>query len=90
MPKSNAQRGKAFRERKEKKEKKIQQQVHSQKSDEKQSTNSSNATAKSPSKYIREYRAREKTLQNTLLMPGLRDWNAIKTLLMTAQINTDF
>ncbi|GFU68494.1 uncharacterized protein TNCV_323721 [Trichonephila clavipes] len=32
----------------------------------------------------------EKTLQNTLLMPSLRDGNAIETLLMTAQINTDF
>ncbi|GFV45824.1 uncharacterized protein TNCV_2321841 [Trichonephila clavipes] len=32
----------------------------------------------------------EKTLQNTLLSPSLRDGNAIETLLMTAQINTDF
>ncbi|PRD24820.1 UNVERIFIED_CONTAM: hypothetical protein NCL1_42667 [Trichonephila clavipes] len=29
-------------------------------------------------------------MQNTLLMPSLRDGNAIETLLMTAQINTDF
>ncbi|GFY25656.1 uncharacterized protein TNCV_2487761 [Trichonephila clavipes] len=29
------------------------------------------------------------TLQNTLLMLSLRDRNAIETLLMTAQINTD-
>ncbi|GFW98111.1 uncharacterized protein TNCV_2491671 [Trichonephila clavipes] len=28
-------------------------------------------------------------LQNTLLMPSLRDGNAIATLLMTAQISTD-
>ncbi|GFV44828.1 uncharacterized protein TNCV_563771 [Trichonephila clavipes] len=48
------------------------------------------ATAKSPSEYMRKYRARKKkTLQNTLLMPSLRDGNAIETLLMTAQINTD-
>ncbi|PRD22268.1 UNVERIFIED_CONTAM: hypothetical protein NCL1_49534 [Trichonephila clavipes] len=32
----------------------------------------------------------EKALQNTLLMPSKRDGNAIQTLLMTAQINTDF
>ncbi|GFU89588.1 uncharacterized protein TNCV_4599011 [Trichonephila clavipes] len=32
----------------------------------------------------------EKTLQNTLLTPSFRDGNAIETLLMTAQINTDF
>ncbi|GFY32090.1 uncharacterized protein TNCV_2622271 [Trichonephila clavipes] len=47
------------------------------------------ATAESPSEYIREYRARKKTLQNTLLMLSLRDGNAIETLLMTAQINRD-
>ncbi|PRD34549.1 UNVERIFIED_CONTAM: hypothetical protein NCL1_14285 [Trichonephila clavipes] len=29
-------------------------------------------------------------MENTLVMPSLRDGNAIKTLLMTAQINTDF
>ncbi|GFY32132.1 uncharacterized protein TNCV_2622691 [Trichonephila clavipes] len=39
---------------------------------------------------MREYRAWKKTLQNTLLMPSLRDGNAIETLLMTAQIITDF
>ncbi|GFY11133.1 uncharacterized protein TNCV_4471191 [Trichonephila clavipes] len=49
----------------------------------------SGATAASPSEYMREYRARKKTLQNTLLMLSLRDGNAIETLLMTAQINTD-
>ncbi|GFT65115.1 uncharacterized protein TNCV_3464241 [Trichonephila clavipes] len=38
---------------------------------------------------MREYRARKKTLQNTLLMPSLRDGNAIETL-PTAQIYTDF
>ncbi|GFX30402.1 uncharacterized protein TNCV_3460531 [Trichonephila clavipes] len=43
----------------------------------------------SPSEFMREYRARKKTLQNTLLMLSLRDGNAIETLLMTAQINTD-
>ncbi|GFT09390.1 uncharacterized protein TNCV_5062551 [Trichonephila clavipes] len=35
---------------------------------------------------MREYRARKK---NTLLMLSLRDGNAIETLLMTAQVNTD-
>ncbi|GFS86268.1 uncharacterized protein TNCV_597341 [Trichonephila clavipes] len=39
---------------------------------------------------MREYQAWKKTLQNTLLMPSLRDGNAIETLLMTAQINSDF
>ncbi|GFX11951.1 uncharacterized protein TNCV_2997351 [Trichonephila clavipes] len=39
---------------------------------------------------MREYQARKKTLQNTLLMPSLWDGNAIETLLMTAQINTEF
>ncbi|GFU70032.1 uncharacterized protein TNCV_2984591 [Trichonephila clavipes] len=47
------------------------------------------ATAESPSEYMREYRARKKTLQNTLLMLSLRDGDAIETLLMTAPINTD-
>ncbi|GFX55861.1 uncharacterized protein TNCV_1427231 [Trichonephila clavipes] len=56
----------------------------------KNSANSSNADAKSPSEYMREDRAREKnTLENTLLMPSLRDGNVIETLLMTTQINTD-
>ncbi|PRD30259.1 UNVERIFIED_CONTAM: hypothetical protein NCL1_26955 [Trichonephila clavipes] len=39
---------------------------------------------------MREYQARKKPLQSTLLMPSLRDGNAIETLLMTAQINADF
>ncbi|GFW65614.1 uncharacterized protein TNCV_3550371 [Trichonephila clavipes] len=39
---------------------------------------------------MREYRAWKKTLQNTVLMPSLRDGNAIETHLMAAQINTDF
>ncbi|GFT83073.1 uncharacterized protein TNCV_629071 [Trichonephila clavipes] len=57
---------------------------------QKNSANSSSANVKSPSELIREQRARRKTLQNTLLMPSLRDGNAIENLLMTAQINTDF
>ncbi|GFW76290.1 uncharacterized protein TNCV_1580691 [Trichonephila clavipes] len=50
------------------------------------------APTKSRSEYMREYRARKKTLQNTLLMPSLMtyDRNAIETLKMTAQINMDF
>ncbi|GFW00141.1 hypothetical protein TNCV_2914231 [Trichonephila clavipes] len=84
MPKSNTQRGKEFCERKklasspvEKKQKNI--------------ANSSSATAQSQSEYMKGYRAGKKTLQNTLLMPSLMtpDGNAIETLLMTAQINTD-
>ncbi|GFY16858.1 uncharacterized protein TNCV_3689161 [Trichonephila clavipes] len=41
---------------------------------------------------MREYRAPKKTLQNTLLKPSLmtNGRNAVQTLLMTAQINTDF
>ncbi|PRD21334.1 UNVERIFIED_CONTAM: hypothetical protein NCL1_52005 [Trichonephila clavipes] len=38
---------------------------------------------------MKEYQARKKTWQNTLLMPSLKDGNAIETLLMTVQINTD-
>ncbi|GFX51025.1 uncharacterized protein TNCV_2733761 [Trichonephila clavipes] len=38
---------------------------------------------------MREYRARKKTLQNTLFMLSLRNGNAIETLLMTAQMNAD-
>ncbi|PRD25083.1 UNVERIFIED_CONTAM: hypothetical protein NCL1_41909 [Trichonephila clavipes] len=62
----------------------------SDKKKQKNNVNSSSATAKSRSEYMREYQARKKTLQNTLLMPSLRNGNAIQTLLMTAQINTDF
>ncbi|GFU85626.1 hypothetical protein TNCV_1719171 [Trichonephila clavipes] len=87
MPKSNTQRGKEFCERrktsiKSSRKKKIKKQ--------KNIANSPSATAKSQSEYMREYRARKKTLQNTLLMPSLMtpDGNAIETLLMTAQINT--
>ncbi|GFX01836.1 uncharacterized protein TNCV_370251 [Trichonephila clavipes] len=32
----------------------------------------------------------ENTLQNTLLMPSLRDGKAIETCLVTAKVNTDF
>ncbi|GFX50527.1 uncharacterized protein TNCV_614561 [Trichonephila clavipes] len=88
-PKSNTERIKEFRERKKTRIK------SSRKRDQKKQKNSANpssATAKSRSEYMREYRARKKTLQNTLLMPSLmtNDGNAIETLLMTAQINTDF
>ncbi|GFT77690.1 uncharacterized protein TNCV_4245611 [Trichonephila clavipes] len=91
MPKSNAQRVKEFRERK-KKEKLAASPVKKVTiKNQKNIANSSSATAKSTSEYMREYRARkEKTLQNILLMLSLRDGNAIETLLMTAQINTDF
>ncbi|GFY24919.1 uncharacterized protein TNCV_2691101 [Trichonephila clavipes] len=57
----------------------------------KNNANSSSAGAKSRSEYMREYQARKKkTLQNTILMPSLSDGNPIETLLMTAQINTNF
>ncbi|GFS84459.1 uncharacterized protein TNCV_4606431 [Trichonephila clavipes] len=41
--------------------------------------NSLSAIAKSPSEYKREYRARRKTLQNTLVILCLRDGNATET-----------
>ncbi|GFX08784.1 uncharacterized protein TNCV_4228041 [Trichonephila clavipes] len=57
----------------------------------KNSSNSSSANVKSPSEYRCEnIEYGKKTLQNTLLIPSLRDGNAIETFLMTAQINTDF
>ncbi|GFV40299.1 hypothetical protein TNCV_3629971 [Trichonephila clavipes] len=45
------------------------------------SANSSSATAKSRLEYMREYRARKKTLQNTLLMPSSKtnEGNVIET-----------
>ncbi|GFV30558.1 uncharacterized protein TNCV_41831 [Trichonephila clavipes] len=86
MPKSNAQ--KEFRKRK-KKEKLAASPVKKVTKKKKNIANSLSATAKSPSEYMREYRARKKTLLNTLSMLSLRDGNAIETLLMTAQINTD-
>ncbi|GFS87715.1 uncharacterized protein TNCV_4213491 [Trichonephila clavipes] len=46
-------------------------------------------TAKSPSEYMREYQARKKEHCKTLLILSLKDGNAIETLLMTAQINTE-
>ncbi|GFU78663.1 hypothetical protein TNCV_2302741 [Trichonephila clavipes] len=55
MPKSNTQRGKEFRERK-----KIEHQVQLKK--QKNSANSSSATVKSRSEYMREYPAREKNI----------------------------
>ncbi|GFU86665.1 uncharacterized protein TNCV_2880851 [Trichonephila clavipes] len=61
----------------------------SRKKNQKNIANSLSPTAKSTSEYMREYRARKKTLQNTVLMLSLRDGNAIETLLMTAQMNTD-
>ncbi|GFV14806.1 uncharacterized protein TNCV_2712431 [Trichonephila clavipes] len=90
MPKSNAERRKEFRERKKKKGKTSSKSSRkSDKKKKKNNANSSSAAAKSRSEYMREYQAWRKTLQNTLLMPRLRDGNAIETLLMTAQINTD-
>ncbi|GFW16259.1 uncharacterized protein TNCV_4264241 [Trichonephila clavipes] len=86
-PKSNAQRGKEFRERKKKLAASPVEKVTKK---QKNSANSSSATAKSRSEYMRECQAREKTSQNTLLMPSLRDGNSIENFLMTAQINTDF
>ncbi|GFT86509.1 hypothetical protein TNCV_457991 [Trichonephila clavipes] len=54
----------------------------------KNSANSSNATAKSPSEYTRENIEHGKKHCRISLNASLRDGNAIKTLLMTAQINT--
>ncbi|GFV40497.1 uncharacterized protein TNCV_1288991 [Trichonephila clavipes] len=95
MPKLNALRGKGFRGRKKKRNtsSKFSRKSYKKKArDKKPQKNIANllsATAESPSGYMREYRARKKTMQNTLLMFSLRDGNAVETLLMTAQINTD-
>ncbi|GFT69838.1 uncharacterized protein TNCV_3914471 [Trichonephila clavipes] len=65
----------------------------SQKSDQnnrKNSANSSSATIKSRSEYIRNIEHGRKKLQNTFLIPRLKDGHVIETLLMTAQINADF
>ncbi|GFX30653.1 hypothetical protein TNCV_4861771 [Trichonephila clavipes] len=63
MPKSNAQRGKEFHERK-KKEKlaasPVTKVTKKRKEKQKNIANSSRATATSPSEYMREYRARKK------------------------------
>ncbi|GFT30404.1 uncharacterized protein TNCV_2376971 [Trichonephila clavipes] len=93
MSKSNAQRGKEFRERKKKKEKEklaASPVEKVTKKPQKNSANSSSTTAKWPSEFMREYQARKKNQCKILLMPSLRDGNAIETLLMTSQINTDF
>ncbi|GFW17561.1 uncharacterized protein TNCV_2651191 [Trichonephila clavipes] len=97
MPKSNAQIGKVFREKEKKRntraaspvEKVTRKKKQKQKKTQKNIANLLSVTAESPSEYMREYRTRKKTVQNTLLMLSLRDGNAIETLLMTAQINTD-
>ncbi|GFV21312.1 uncharacterized protein TNCV_2927851 [Trichonephila clavipes] len=89
MSKSNAKRGKVFRERK-KKEKLAASPVEKvarkkQKKSQKNIANLLSATAV----HERIPSTRKKTLQNTLLMFSLRNENAIETLLMTAWINTD-
>ncbi|GFT67831.1 hypothetical protein TNCV_4518081 [Trichonephila clavipes] len=62
MPKSNAQRGKEFRERKKKE--KLAASPVGKVTPPQNSANSSSATAKSRSEYMREYQAQKKTLQN--------------------------
>ncbi|GFV86457.1 uncharacterized protein TNCV_2156501 [Trichonephila clavipes] len=95
MPKSNAQRGKVFRERKKKEKlsaspvEKVTRKKATTTKPQKNIANLLSATVESPSEYMSEYRARKKTLQNILLMLSLRNGNAIENLLMTAQINTD-
>ncbi|GFX79746.1 ATP-dependent DNA helicase [Trichonephila clavipes] len=91
MPKLNTQRGKEFREG-EKKKKNWHRPVEKESKKQKNSANSSSTTTKSRSEYVREYRARKETSQNTILMQSLitNNGNDIETLLMTAQINTDF
>ncbi|GFW58564.1 uncharacterized protein TNCV_718641 [Trichonephila clavipes] len=94
MPKSNAQRGKVFCERKKKGKLAASpvEKVTRKKQEKKR--------LQKYCKFIKCYggisikvheriSSTEKTLQNTLLMLSLRDGNAIETLLMTAQINTD-
>ncbi|GFY31125.1 uncharacterized protein TNCV_4360321 [Trichonephila clavipes] len=61
MPKSNARRGKVFRERK-KKEKLAASPVENVTKNQKYNANSSSATAKSRSEYMREYQARKKNI----------------------------
>ncbi|GFX74927.1 hypothetical protein TNCV_1844991 [Trichonephila clavipes] len=73
MPKSNAQRGKEFRERKKRKKLAAKSSRKSDKNTQKNSANSSSDTAKSPTEYIREYGARKKTLQSTLNVQ-LENW----------------
>ncbi|GFU97495.1 hypothetical protein TNCV_1913501 [Trichonephila clavipes] len=60
MPKSNAQRGKEFRERKKKGKLAASPVEKVTKKPQKNSANSSSATAKSRSEYMREYEARKK------------------------------
>ncbi|GFT58705.1 uncharacterized protein TNCV_1360691 [Trichonephila clavipes] len=83
--------GKLFRERRKTSSKSSRKSDKKKikKKKQKSIANLLSATAEFPSEYIREYRSGQKTLQNILLMLSLRDENAIETLLMTAQINTD-
>ncbi|GFU67986.1 uncharacterized protein TNCV_2823291 [Trichonephila clavipes] len=84
MPESNAQRGKVFREGKKKEKlaaspvKKVTRKK--QKKTQKNISNLLSVTAESPSEYMREYRARKKTLQNNLLILSLRDGNVMERL----------
>ncbi|GFS63624.1 hypothetical protein TNCV_1961831 [Trichonephila clavipes] len=69
IPKSNAQRGKEFCERKKKLAASPVEKVT------KNSANSSSASAKSPSEYMREDRAQEKkALENTLFNAQFKGW----------------
>ncbi|GFY24944.1 uncharacterized protein TNCV_2691351 [Trichonephila clavipes] len=73
---------------KEKKEKLAASPVEKVTNKQKNIANSS-TTTQSPSEYMIEYRAQKKPCK-ILLMSILRDRNAFETILMTAQINTDF
>ncbi|GFW84489.1 uncharacterized protein TNCV_212931 [Trichonephila clavipes] len=84
MPKSNAQRGKDFRERKKK------LAASSVKQMRKKNYKFIKCYCQiSIRVHERISSAGKKTLQNTLLMLSLRDGNVIETLLMTTQINAD-
>ncbi|GFY23542.1 uncharacterized protein TNCV_1038411 [Trichonephila clavipes] len=80
---------KDFHERKKKKLATGPDKKMTKKTTQKNIANSLHSTAKSPSEYMRDYRAWKKTLQNTLLMLSLKNGNTIEILLLTAHINTD-
>ncbi|GFW75546.1 uncharacterized protein TNCV_4427291 [Trichonephila clavipes] len=72
MPKPNAQRGKEFREGKQK-EKLAASPVEKETKKQKNSANSSSATAKSRSEYIIEYQARKNNIAKYSLNAEFND-----------------
>ncbi|GFV14191.1 hypothetical protein TNCV_526651 [Trichonephila clavipes] len=80
MPKSNAQRGKVFRERKKKEKlaaspvEKVTRKKQSKKKEQKNIANLLSATAESSSEYTREYRARKKNTAKYSLNAQFKGW----------------